>query len=84
MVTIPPRPPFLTLRQRLLMSRPRRFIGDRELTMDRVGLRHVTTDLATTAAVMSVVGGGSYSGLRPWKASCNNARMPSRVMGRGL
>ena len=36
------------------------------------------------AATTVVAGGGNYSGRRPSKASCSNARMPSRVIGRGL
>ena len=43
----------------------------------------VLRTVVTTVA--AAIGAVSYcAGLRPSKASCSNARMPSRVMGRGL
>ncbi len=72
------------------MSRPRPFIGAPAPITALAGLDHATmvrafTDADITAgAFTAVIGGANYTGRRPSKASCSNARMPSRVMGRGL
>jgi hypothetical protein len=81
-----------------LMLLPRRFMAMAitvpVLTTVPVMSVLVTTDVAITdvatmdAAITDVAGtvnsSTSYCGRFPSKASCSNARMPSRVMGRGL